>query len=744
MNNIHTVEVSTNPGLALVERPTNSIDAMLDLAHLLRRENANSPSEAAEKWYGVNEGDLSKMEVRESRSLSESIAIRMMDSGDDDRPTVQIQDRGTGQHPDDWSTTLLSLQESNKKSSMHLMGVYNSGGSASFKFSQYTVIISRRHPELLDDREDEVGVSVVRYNALDPDKFKTGTYEYCITMDQDILRLDLLDNKLDFALSRGEGKLIHGTVFRHIAYELDRYSGPAHLPRRSLAHLMGAALPAPVLPLRFYEERVGPKYRRIKHGYQQEWRVVLGNLYRLNRNGVSEYSDRRVVELGEHGEIILHYHAISHEKQPDNYVSKDQALTVIHNGQRQIIKSRHWLKQKTGLNFLWKRLVVHVDASNLSNIAKRSIFSSTREGGVESKPLRELLTRVVGELLQDGELRALEERDKQMALENSTRSTSRRLKRRLAREISKRIKGTIGGSLDGIEVPVTKSTGVGRPPGPEISDEHLPDVPTKLTIVNGPLKINPGTRKSVLLEIDAKNGFLHRHEAGLRFEFGQELGDRVYIQSTGSLVGGRTRVVIYCEPETQLDTGDLVISLNIPELDVLLTDHTTITVSEPAPDRPTKPRGGEPDIQVSWVSAEKMRWTQLNVGRCDMYRGLDGNSVAGVHWYLSEDFHSFALARDSKDLTEDSLEQFNDSYAYPICMALFRSELELEKLAKELESKGRALEIPNEHRILEHAIMAHGISTAISPGIEISEPDYSLRNMRPMEEEMDTEVQIIS
>ena len=38
MNNVHTVEVSTNPGLALVERPTNSIDAMLDLAHILKRE----------------------------------------------------------------------------------------------------------------------------------------------------------------------------------------------------------------------------------------------------------------------------------------------------------------------------------------------------------------------------------------------------------------------------------------------------------------------------------------------------------------------------------------------------------------------------------------------------------------------------------------------------------------------------------------------------------------------------------
>ena len=341
MNNIHTVEVSTNPGLALVERPTNSIDAMLDLAHLLKEEDAKSPSEAAELWYGVTGGDLSKMEAKERRALSESIALRMMDSGDDGRPTVQIQDRGTGQHPDDWATTLLSLQESNKKSSMHLMGVYNSGGAASFKFSQFTVVISRRHPGLLDGREDEIGVSVVQYNELDPDKYKTGTYEYCVTNDHGILRLDLPDNELDFALPRGKGKLVHGTVFRHIAYDLDKYSGPAHLPKKSLSHLMGAALPAPVLPLRFYEERGAAKYRNRKWSQENraaEWRVVMGNLYRLSRNGVSEYSDRRVVDMGDYGEMALHYHVISHDKEPDNYVARDQALTVIHNGQRQKLK----------------------------------------------------------------------------------------------------------------------------------------------------------------------------------------------------------------------------------------------------------------------------------------------------------------------------------------------------------------------------------------------------------------------
>jgi hypothetical protein len=450
-----------------------------------------------------------------------------------------------------------------------------------------------------------------------------------------------------------------------------------------------------------------------------------------------------MVDMGDYGEMALHYHVISHEKRPDNYVARDQALTVIHNGQRQIIKSRHWLKKKTGLNFLWKRLVVHVDASDLTNIAKRGIFSSTREGGVESKPLRDILGKVISELLQDSELSALEERDKQMALENSTRSTSRRLKRKLAREISKRVKGIVGGNLDGVEVPISKSKGAGRPPGPDIGDEHLPEVPTELNIVNGPLKINPGTRKSILMEINAKNGFLPKHETGLRFEFGEELEDRVYVQSTGSLIGGRTRVVIFCEPGAPLETGDLVISLNVPELGVLLTDHTTISVAEPAPDRPTKPRGGEPDIQVSWVSAEKMVWTELNVGRCDIYRGLDGASVAGVHWYLNKDFHSFTLAKDSKDLTEDSVERFNDSYAYPICMALFRSELELEKLAKELELKGRALDIPNEHRILQHAIMAHGIATAISPEIEITEPDYTIRNVESNDNESDIDLELI-
>ena len=77
------------------------------------------------------------------RKLAEMLQVTMLESGDAQRPTIVIQDRGTGQHPDDFPKTLLSLLESNKKELSHVMGVYNAGGAASYRFASYTIIVSR-------------------------------------------------------------------------------------------------------------------------------------------------------------------------------------------------------------------------------------------------------------------------------------------------------------------------------------------------------------------------------------------------------------------------------------------------------------------------------------------------------------------------------------------------------------------------------------------------------------------------
>ena len=191
-NNVHTVEVASDPALALIERPTNSIDALLDLRHMELQQDASSPHEAAQKWFGIPKGGLSEASAKESTrlNLADLVRITLHESDDRNRPTISIQDQGTGQHPDNFEDTLLSLHGSNKKSARHLMGVYGAGGAASYRFARSTLVISRRAPQLLDGRPDEIGMTLVRYNKLDAEKYKTGRYEYLATLDGKIPRLE--------------------------------------------------------------------------------------------------------------------------------------------------------------------------------------------------------------------------------------------------------------------------------------------------------------------------------------------------------------------------------------------------------------------------------------------------------------------------------------------------------------------------------------------------------------------------
>lgn len=251
-NNVHTVQVSADPALALVERPINSIDAVLDLKAEQLKQSAPTPHEAARAWWGVPAGGLSEMKEDARRELADLIRVTNLDSGDIEQPTVVIQDAGTGQRPDDFPKTLLSLLESNKKSKAHQMGVYNAGGAASYAYCPYTFIISRRAPQLLNNNADEIGIAVVRYNPLDPDKYKSGTYEYCVAKDGSILRLDLL------SLPDPHSGLVapgYGTYVKHISYELSKYHRGAQEPKRSLWHLFHAAIPDPPLPFRIIETR---------------------------------------------------------------------------------------------------------------------------------------------------------------------------------------------------------------------------------------------------------------------------------------------------------------------------------------------------------------------------------------------------------------------------------------------------------------------------------------------------------
>jgi hypothetical protein len=281
-NNVHTVEVASDPALALVERPTNSIDALLDLKARALAETAPSPHEAAKRWWGVPSGGLSAMTEKSRRELADLIRVTMLESGAADRPTIVVQDQGTGQHPDDFARTHLSLLASNKKSATHMMGVYNAGGAASYKFSRGAMIVSRLAPSLLNGRDDEIGVTVVRYNPLDPDKFKSGVYEYLVAKNRTIIRLDLPMMP----------DLEYGTYVKLVEYQMPKYARAAQEPKQSLWHLFHAALPDPALPIRIVETRVD-RFAGLKGTPTR--RVITGLLHLMRQPGTAEYSDERML-----------------------------------------------------------------------------------------------------------------------------------------------------------------------------------------------------------------------------------------------------------------------------------------------------------------------------------------------------------------------------------------------------------------------------------------------------------------
>lgn len=716
-NNVHTVEVASDPSLALVERPTNSIDALLDLRAIERGETARTPHDAAKKWWGVPMDGLSKMTDKDRRTLADNIRVTMFEGETTDRPTVVIQDRGMGQHPDDFARTHLSLLASNKKSSTHVMGVYNAGGAASYKFAKSTVVISRRAPSILDGRPDEIGATVVKYDPLDPNKFKSGMYVYLTAKDKSVLRLDLSEIP----------ELAYGSYIKLIEYLLPKYNQAAHGPKNSLWHLFHAALPDPALPFRVIETRSN-RFKSMKGGVER--RVISGLLHLLNNPGTADYSDNRTIDLGPgDGRVVLRYFVLNEQTDPDAYTTSEQALTITLNGQRQITKDRLWLRRQLELFYLYRRLVVLVDGTGLSNAAKRDVFSSTRETGVNSPLTKTILDRVARELLDDENLMVLDEQAKQRTLEAATKTTTERVKKQLAAQIGAYLKGTLPGVKGGRRKKTRKrSKGSGKLQ--PVDDSLMLEIPTDLEILKDPLEIEPGTTTPLRVLINAKNDFLPKYGDGLSVVVGPELKDHVKVLSKGRLLGGRVRITLEASSDAPVMSSSLKVALVVESLGVLLIDQGNINVVEPKPedeDSDAK-KGAEPNIDVSWVGRDRWEtfepfWNAETVGDCYIYREdpLNKTAITKVEWVLNEAFAAYEKIIEEKKLGEAAMKTFREGYEYPVLFGLFRQRLAEEEKEKEADEEGKLIDIPDDYVRGERARMARAVLMAMEPEIHIAE-----------------------
>lgn len=446
-NNRGPIEVSSDPAEALNERITNAIDAVLEREWKekhLDEPQPNSPREAAEKWFGIPEGQLSNLTFTARRELGERIKVTLLESGFEKSPTILVEDKGTGQHPLDFPKTLLSLNEENKIDKYFLMGAYGQGGAAVYAFCEYTIIASRLAPSFLSKgRSDSVGWTIVRYNPLD-EEHKNGSYEYLVAKAGEIP---------SFPASKSEDQFSFGTMIRMVQYELPKHFTIFTALSGSLWALTNTVLYDPVLPFLIGDERT-TRFKALKDlSETQKTRVIQGtaNLLRNRAKGKPKqkdddegesgsdirYDTEEELDMGENGIVKVRYWVFAFPKQGkqtvpvDAYSDVHSAIAVTLNGQRQAKYGRSYFRTELNKPILGDFMLIQIDGDGLTKLGKRALFSSTRDRVHQGTFLEALLAETNDIIKNDVIVQKIAMELQEAALKSATSEENMKLSKQL-------------------------------------------------------------------------------------------------------------------------------------------------------------------------------------------------------------------------------------------------------------------------------------------------------------------------
>ena len=693
-NNIGTIRMASDPGLAMIERLTNGIDSLVELEVLLSPgADPQTPQEAA-KLLGVPADGIQGMSDTERRALGGKLVISMHESGVKRRPTICVTDHGMGQHPSAFSKTLLSLNESNKVGKPYTMGTYGQGGSVTFGFSKHTVILSRRHPSLLEEgQEDVVGWTVVFEQQTDPSKNILPRYVWVVRPDGSPLTLP----------SSLFPDLPHGARVVHVEYDVQALQGPFTTQMWQFLH---AALFEPVLPFIVTGDRAGD---HKKADGSPDSRVVVGNAVRLanieSASGdlsLGAYDSHDIVLGDDYGAVTASWWALvrpegskSKSDPADSYTDASSAVSLTLHGQRQDAERRTWIKDKAKMPFLYKNMVVHINANGLKPLGRRELFASTRERATESE-LRKIIYDRVSDLIRtDEDLKALNHSEKERLLKRSTAATNDRVRKRLGKFIKTKLAGETkqsgdkAGSGQGSTVSggliagkgTTSPTGGGAASsggpsgGRSTVDSQLPNVPTAVAFDSKRLRVAQGRSGYVWVSINAKNRYLPNHDDDLMIRIDGATKHGLDLSSRSVLLGGKSRWTFLATADTPQGTYDLVV--------VLMTAHGELTATLPIdvvapPKIPAQSTGGVDDEtgpDVRWITKSQWEndWGVMNVGR------VTQDDESTIIW-VNRDYDLLAKALASNALSPDQVQTRADRYQFPIACGLWLQHHETSRM----------------------------------------------------------------
>ena len=718
-NNRGAIEVASDPARSVIERVTNMLDALLELEHELHKgtPDCRTPRQAASAWLGVPEKDgLSALTNPQRQELAQRAIVRLEPGEGSHSRIVTVIDQGLGIEPDCMESTILSLNESNKIKKHYLAGTYGQGGSSTFLFCKFAVIVSRRYSS------QKVGFTVVKYEDLPPDLFKTGRYVFLVK-DKAVLEVPAVEEDMEY-----------GTIVRHFGYDLTGYMSA--LGPRSVYGILGRVLFDPVSAIRF-ENRVNGWNRTIKGA-----RNALNGAVDEGDDARGPTLDHHVpmfsLELGDFGSIGIEYWVLARlekkngkrrTKPSKNFVNPAHPVILTHNGQNQGELTGYLIKDgKHGadLPFLQTqgRLICHVNCDRLSPPAKRLLFASTREQSREGFIQERIKVELISALRADDELRRLNEEAREQSIREKDEEAQKNMRRRVAKlmriagaalhEAGGRREGTGGGR----EVPP-------RPPRPKPLPIEPQEPPTYLRILwdeEDEVPFYAGQRRYVRVETDANSDYHNPDDprsSRLNFAVGNDL--RVF--GSSPLRGGRMRIGVECLQSVVEDaTGSIRVELYRQGLATLSDEKEYRIVTEPPPKEGNQ-QSSLPDFQLIPVSGpEDENWENIlddsddpDVKRhASNFTANDGK----LYIYYSEAFPRFATeVRRFEQKSEGMAPSFRTRYELWLAVHSLLMHQEVEQGDSTEPSDGVQDEARRQERVRLAIIAVMVASQEVTSGI---------------------------
>lgn len=625
--------MGSEPYDAITERITNSMDAMIELNVELNPslKTAKDPRTAIEQIYKIREGNLRYIPPKEVGVLASNINLLFLDGDDVKKPTIEIMDKGIGQHPDDFSQTLLGLNRDYKVSKFYLIGAFGQGGQTSFANCEYGLIISRKDPKLLQKGQmDEVGWSIVRYRdpTTETQFYKIGYYEYCIEAKTN--KIPIIDPKLlDFAFERG-------TIIRLISYSLPKGSSDAIQAEGTAWHYLSQSLFDSLLPIRVFEGRkryenrnrpmTGLASRLWKGGKEKKVKIEINNQYNVN--------------LGQYGEIIINYWCLKPIADPKEkinwrdikkgYVSSNSAIFVTLNGQRHGVETSNFLRDKANLTFSYDYIIIQVDCDNLENTAKKTLVTSTRER-LKEGPMKDILFEEVANILKNDVNIARFEKERKDAILTATTFKETSNIRKLVgkyiaqndelKELQVMFKRERQEKIISETVKKEEKEDIEKIDITELIIPELKNIPTYLKILNrkNPIPIEKGGSAVIRLETDVDDQYLD----GEKFERLRCIHQKnmTKFKSHSKLRNGKISYQIFCPSSKRIGSKEILcFELKIDDKPSLFAEREIICV-EPQNRKKEQKETNIPEPKIIAISKKDSQWNE---------RGYDDKCVGEI------------------------------------------------------------------------------------------------------------------